>query len=279
MTDAFRRYGARTGRLVIYFHGAPGDATEGAWFDDVATRAGVDLWCLDRSDIALNLAGESYFLTLARRIDDLAAGAPYTLVGFSLGGFVALRTAPYLSDQMTRLHLVSAAAPLEGGDFLKAMAGKPVFELARRSKILFGLATCVQGVLATKAPALFFRTLFATAQGDDRTLAQNAGFQTQVAAILRRSLALNARAYQRDVTHYVRPWHDLLAEVSLPTVIWHGSHDNWSPTSMAACLAAAVEATERVEILEGLSHYSTLFAAMPRCLYEVRTGLEIETDP
>jgi len=56
--------------------------------------------------------------------------------------------------------------------------------------------------------------------------------------------------------------------IAVPTVIWHGAQDNWSPPSMAAYLGDAIAASDRVEILEGLSHYSTLFAALPRCFSE-----------
>jgi len=166
MTDtAFRRYGAPHGRLVVYLHGVPGDATEGAWFADAATRAGVDLHCLERSNIALDLQGEPYFQAIARRIDGLAAGAPYVVVGFSLGAFVAMRTAPYLAGRATRMHLVSAAAPLEGGDFLPHMAGQPVFRAARASNLRLRLLIGIQKFLAAAAPGVMVRLLFAAAPG------------------------------------------------------------------------------------------------------------------
>jgi len=64
----------------------------------------------------------------------------------------------------------SAAAPLESGDYLEAMAGKQVFKLAKAAPALFVLLSYWQGLLAWLAPNALFRLLFASAAGADITL-------------------------------------------------------------------------------------------------------------
>jgi len=45
--------------------------------------------------------------------------------------------------------------------------------------------------------------------------------------------------------------------------LWHGTADNWSPFGMSAYLTERFPSNARVERMEGLSHYSCLYAAAP----------------
>lgn len=80
---------------------------------------------------------------------------------------MALRTCRYLGGRVEKLHLISAAAPLDGGDFLASMAGQAVFRLARATPLLFLLLSGWQGLLARFAPHVLFKLLFASARGSD----------------------------------------------------------------------------------------------------------------
>ncbi len=266
-------YGSDTGPLVVYFHGAPGAPEEVARFDALARRHGVRLAAIDRGGFAPELGPEAYRVALADGIASLADGASVHLVGFSLGAFVALTTAPRLGSQVASLDLVSAAAPLELGDFLPGMAGRPVFDMARRSPLGFRAMTRVQAALAAHAPAKLFGMLFATAAGGDRALAGEQGFRDEVGAVLRRALGPGRRGYRRDVSAYVRPWAETLAEVRAPAWLWHGRDDNWAPPAMAVALEHALPEVRRLEIAPGLSHYSCLFEAMPQVLARIGGGV------
>jgi pimeloyl-ACP methyl ester carboxylesterase len=68
------------------------------------------------------------------------------VVGFSIGSFIALQTFRYMTNGVGSLHLVSAAAPLEAGDYLVTMAGKQVFKLAKVVPALFVLLSYWQGL-------------------------------------------------------------------------------------------------------------------------------------
>lgn len=167
----FSQFGADNGRVVIYFHGAPGAPEECAMFDHYGKEHGLRFICFDRFAIDASIAGEAYYPFLAAAILKQAAGGKVDVIGFSIGAFIALQTCRYLPDRVRTLHLVSAAAPLEAGDFLNAMAGKQVFQLAKAFPVLFVLLSYWQSLLALLSPPALFRLLFANVAGDDKALA------------------------------------------------------------------------------------------------------------
>jgi pimeloyl-ACP methyl ester carboxylesterase len=249
--------------VLIYLHGAPGGPGEVARFAPLAAELRVDLLCVDRAAVAPELDGDAYFQAVAAEIDRQAAGRPYHLAGFSLGGFVALRAEPFLRSDLRRLHLISAAAPLEARDFLDAMAGKAVFRAAMRSPETFAKLTRLQGWLARHAPGLLLRLLFARAAGADRALSRDLVFRRDLAGVLAEALGPSAAGYRRDVLAYVRPWGEVLATIRTPVRLWHGAADTWAPPAMAQALRAMLPADPGLDLLPGLSHYSTLHKAIP----------------
>lgn len=184
------------------------------------------------------------------------------VVGFSIGAFVALQTCRYLAGSVRNLHLVSAAAPLESGDFLEAMAGKQVFQLAKHLPAGFMLLSYWQKLLAIVTPRTLFRLLFATAAGDDKTLVADPAFQSSITQVLRACFIGNIRGYARDIRAYVQPWASTLAEITCDTYIWHGAEDNWSPKGMADYLATTISSCVQTNIMANCSHYSCLYAAV-----------------
>jgi pimeloyl-ACP methyl ester carboxylesterase len=263
------RYGAGAGPVAVYFHGVPGASEECAVFDEAARLAGVRLLCIDRGSLPDARGDEAHFRRLADETAALAEGGAAHLIGFSLGAFVALRVAPHLGTSVVSLDLVSAAAPLELGDFLDGMAGKPVFTMARRSPHLLRAMTAAQGWLARAAPGRLFGMLFATAAGEDRVLADDPGFRSMIGEVLMGALGPGRRGYLRDVQAYVGPWAGRLGAIPAETRLWHGREDNWAPAAMAESLARALPAVRQMEITPGLSHYSCLFEAIPRILARI----------
>lgn len=262
--------GDAEGKRVIYFHGAPGAPEECLLFAGQGKADGLNVLCPDRFAAAAALRGEAYFRALAAEILASAGTAKVHLVGFSLGAFVALQTSRYLPGQVASLDLISAAAPLEGGDFLPGMAGGAVFRLARRWPWAFRLLSGWQAVLARLAPSLLFGMLFATARAGDLALRADPQFRQDITEHLRKCFALRLGGYMRDLCSYVQPWADSLATVTAVSRIWHGTEDNWSPCGMAEYLAVALPACRQVTLMPGLSHYSCLLQAMPQVCAAIR---------
>ncbi|BCO27492.1 hypothetical protein MIZ03_2380 [Rhodoferax lithotrophicus] len=258
-----RQFGSTHGKLVVYFHGAPGAPEEGQLFDLEAQKHGLTVLCLDRFAIPAALTGEAYYRFLAEEIAKASGEQPVDFIGFSIGTFIALQTCRYMPNGVRSLHLVSAAAPLEAGNFLPAMAGQQVFRLAKAAPALFMLLSYWQSLLAWLAPKALFRLLFASAAGADKALAADPEFQARITPILRSCFWGRVRGYVRDVEAYVQPWSAILADIAAPTHLWHGDADNWSPPQMAHYLASAIPGAAATPSFSGLSHYSCLYRAVP----------------
>ncbi len=221
----------------LYLHGLPGSGAELA-------LAGRLIEVLDRDAPS--------FAQLALRLPD----GPLHLIGFSLGAACALRLAALAPDKVARVTLISAAAPLELGDFLPAMAGAPMFRLAQSAARLAAL-TSVQSALARVSPGLLLRLLM---RGSD---ASDAALMRSEAAVLRRAvqdgLGSGRPVYLREVMAYVQPWARHLPHVRCPVALYHGTQDRWAPPAMAEALAAALPAAD-LHWFEGLGHYASLKA-------------------
>jgi len=131
---------------IVYCHGLPGSAQEISFLNSESTKC---LEVLGPQHIVDFMDAES-----AKAVADLH------IIGFSLGCLAAVKLAEQGGDSVRKLSLISAATPLELGDFLPAMAGKVVFETAMRSAFRFRMLTAIQGAgvyLSPKVEAGIFR--------------------------------------------------------------------------------------------------------------------------
>lgn len=262
----FTKCGNAEGKLLVYFHGAPGAPKEGLVFDEPAKAAGVQLICLDRFSIDKSIRGEKYYQFLAKEILKISNGKTVDIIGFSIGCHVAIKVAALLQNNVDNLHLISAAAPLEAGDFLDKMAGKMVFNLAGQYPLLFSLLSYWQSLLAIVAPKLLYKLLFSSATGKDKALSEQVVFEGFITPLLKDCFSRNVSGYIRDVKQYIEPWNESLAKCQAPTHIWHGQSDNWSPVEMAHHLKKSMPKAVAIEIMDGLSHYSCLYETVPKIM-------------
>lgn len=242
----------------IYFHGIPGSSGEMVLFGDHSADGLGAVHVVDRSSIKAGADPAGYFGQLARTIQTRFPNQPLRLIGFSLGASVALRTAPYLGPQVSGIDLISAAAPLELGDYLGGMAGAPVFRLARSNPTLFAGLVRLQSVAAKLAPSRLYDALFASAQGADLALSKDAAFKAAMLPILHQSLGAQRATYIGEISLYVQDWETELDRVTQPVTIHHGVADTWSPVAMAQDLARRLPNVAAVHLLDDHSHFSTL---------------------
>ena len=256
--------GAVPGRPVFYFHGAPGAPEECRPWEREARHMGLWLLSPDRMASAPELQGDDYFQHLAQGVRSQVGSQRIDVVGFSIGAFVALQVCRHLGTQVRRLHLISAAAPLESGHFLPHMAGRTLFRLARSSPGWLDTHTNTQRLLARRAPHLLLRLMFSNAKGDDRALVADPIFRRWITPLLQGCLVDHRPGYLRELRAYVAAWSSTLPTMTVPTQLWHGDRDNWTPPAMADCLRAILPGCDRIHRLPSQSHYSALFHAMPR---------------
>lgn len=255
----------------MYLHGQPGAGDELSIVPAFTERFGSRLIVPERSKHP-ELPFGLHMDVMAGELRDRLAAAHVHLVGFSIGAFVAVELAARLGKIVSRMDLISAAAPLQSGDFLKQMAGRQVFEFAASSPLTFRRLTALQSAVCRFAPGLIHRLLFASAQSGDRTLIDDdTNFKRQSTQWIKSGLTAGRAGYLRDVTSYVLDWRAQSAEVNpaARTRLWHGADDNWSPPNMMDAVAQLLPGTVEKRLLPDQSHYSTLQAALTTMASEV----------
>ena len=225
-TLAFEDSGARAGRPVVLFHGAPGSRLFSP--DSAATAsAGVRLITFDRPGY-----GRSDPL-LDRRVADTANDVVALLdhldidrasvVGWSGGGPFAVATAVHAAERVTRLVLVSAPGPLDEvpgawealGDYQR-----PTAEMARREphRSVRSIARHMTPFLAD--PASFL----GRGLGVDGDVLRGPARPMLVAQVTE-ALAQGAEGIASDLVAMWLDWGFRLPAVTAPTTVFQGALD------------------------------------------------------
>jgi pimeloyl-ACP methyl ester carboxylesterase len=214
----------------VYLHGIPGSHHEAALF---GFETGT-MFIPDRTGEALDIP------TLAQEVEARFPNSPVSFIGFSMGAFVTVQLAVALGEKVDHIHLIAPAAPITDDRLLTAMAGAPIFRLARRSPQLFRAVTRLQAILGAVAPRLIFRSLFATAKGDERDLAADPEFERRWTAMARHCVRKGAVGHCSEILAFVKDWSSLPARVKAPVTVWHGIEDtlprqHWLNRSSPLC--------------------------------------------
>lgn len=243
-------------RHLVYFHGQPGAPAE----------CPGDAFAIDRADWCPGQDHPPAIDALARAILARFPEGELALVGFSLGAFIAIEVAARIAqlapDRALSLDLVSAAAPLDSGDYLSDMAGGALFRMARDAPRRFAALVLAQRIAVRLAPDRVIGMLFANSQGEDVRLAADPGFRATLRQILRATFGHGSAGYRRDILAYVGWSAADIARLHGPVRLWHGRCDTWTPPAMAEALLRRFP-DANLTWFDGLSHYSTLHAAWP----------------
>lgn len=180
------------------------------------------------------------------------------LVGFSIGAMAAIKIAAFDPEQVSKLTLISPAAPLQLGTFLEDMAGKPIFEMAMKRPGVLALVTRVQGQIAKLSPSLMTRVLFSACGPCERALLDDPSFRRALNDGFHSSFAKHRQTYLAYVKDYVADWRSELDKLECPVDVWHGTADTWSPLDMSVALKARIGENCTLHKVENAEHYSTL---------------------
>ena len=235
--------------LTVYCHGLPGSAEEIEAFHAQGRP---------RPPVVKPMDSDG-FEALTSNI----SAAEVHLIGFSLGAMTALHLAALHPERVNTLTLIAPAAPLELGNFLPNMVGRPVFKMAKSGVIPFKIFTAVQRLGVSLAATKIIQTMFEGSPEPDMKLLSNPIFHDALKSGLSQSLGPDNTAYRHAVHTYVKPWADILKDIKCPVTIHHGTLDNWAPIEMSYALQKRIPAQIDLVIYEGLGHYSTLHKAYP----------------
>jgi pimeloyl-ACP methyl ester carboxylesterase len=216
------------------------------------------LQVLDR----LGSVGDDFDASLLAAFD-AAVREPCVLVGFSLGAMSALKLAAFRPDRVSRVVLVSPAAPLELGNFLPSMAGRAVFETARLGFWPLSALSTAQSIVTGWAPDMLLTGMFQGSATSELELSVEPAFRRALQVSLRTCLSLHRSAYHRELLAYVRPWATTLQQVRCDVRIMHGDADTWAPLAMPEALKAQLRGRTELIVCSGLGHFSTLHRHLP----------------
>lgn len=236
----------------LYFcHGLPGCPRDASYFLN-QPAVSPDLLAAMRMDMPLREA-------LAVQFDALSdSQSPVHLVGFSIGAMAALEIAAARPARVAQVTLISAAAPLQLGDFLPEMAGRPVFQMAMRRGPGLRVMTAAQGLMLRLAPKALMKQLFSGVSALEQKQVAATGFDTMLKTGLRHAYQTNPQAYMRLLRQYARDWTPTLAKVQAPVTLWHGEADGWAPMAMAEALVQQLRGGTTLHRVPEAGHYSTL---------------------
>ncbi|MDV3504658.1 alpha/beta hydrolase [Marinobacter sp. M-5] len=235
-TLSYCQYGDPDGRPIVFFHSVRGSRLEVPGSLDVLYRLKLRLIVPDRPGYGRSDALED------RTTDDLARDVAaladhleldrFLLLGYSLGGFLALHCAAHLGERVERLGLVSALAPPQTDP-----GGRPL-------KGLFRLAV----TLADKAPSLAERILNQMARSilrnpakhlgsdADRQLLANPQTRHQYARAMAESCSRGSGGFVEDLKAVARTPELSPDQLALPVYLWHGQLDGQVSVRQAICL-------------------------------------------
>lgn len=266
---AYTRFGQVGGFPVYYFHGCPGSRLEASPCHPWATKAGCEVFALDRPG-----CGGSSYAPGYRMLDwpadvaafaDSMAHAQFGIIGFSGGGAYVDACAYAIPDRLLFAYDLAGWAPVAQIEALQdALAPLDNFFLKRASALgfLFRLPFAFIGIAARYLNARTFARLLHSSMGaDDRELiSDNAHVRHLLRATVKTSFVQGSRGPADDAIRCYRDWGFALDDITYPLQIWHGTDDKFASFSFAKYKHAVLQNSSlRVFAGRGHLHLATVY--------------------
>lgn len=273
-----RVLGDRSGAPVFFMHGTPGSRIGPFPRSALLHQFGVRLIAYDRPGYGesdrLPLRSVAHAAADVRTIADALGIGHFSVVGRSGGGPHALACAALMPDRVSRCAVLVGLAPrhAKGLDWYEGMT-----ESNRRE---YSVAESGVGELAQKIeasaeqirndPNALLRNLGPELPLPDwQVIADNAiriGMRRNFAEALARSGA----GWVDDARSFTQEWGFDPADILVPTLLWHGAQDVFSPVQHTHWLARTIPGAIEM-IAEDAAHFSAL-DALPSLLPWIAFG-------
>jgi 3-oxoadipate enol-lactonase len=228
------------GPVVVFLHAFP--LNRAMWEPQLEDLGGVydvimpDLRGFGASDVTEGVLSMDGFADDLHAFVESLELAPITLVGISMGGYVALSYAKKYPDELRALVLVDTRSSADGED---ARAGR--YEMIEE--------VAANGPAAI-AEQMLPKLLSERATTDNPTLVVDVRRMIETTAAGSIAGALAGMAEREDSTA-------VLPTISVPTLVIVGENDVVTPPEAAREMASAIPSA-RLEVLEGAGHLSNL---------------------
>lgn len=232
-TLAYREFGRRDGRPVLYFHGSPSSRLEPLLIGEEALhRLGLRVIAPDRpgmggSDFQPGRGFSAWPCDVVALADALSLGR-FAVWGYSGGGPYAAACAAKIPERLTAAVIVSGAWRL---DWPEVASGLPVPNrimrfLARSAPWLLGLMFQAMKTMGQGRPEKELASMKGRVGAEDYAwFAQDPSRFATLGGILRESLRQGTKGAVWDMRLYVREFDFRLSEIQMPLKLFHGEKD------------------------------------------------------
>lgn len=251
---AVRRWGSRQGEPVFLLHGTPGSRLSARPSEDQLTQLGVCLITYDRPGYGLSDPYPGRAVADAaddvRVIADAFGYRTFGVLGRSGGGPHALACAALLPDRVSRVASLVGLAPYSadganGLDWLDWLGGMAESNRRQYGAAALGRAELAQvlypQVVAMRAnPEHLARRLAAEAPPADRAVLEDPEYRASFVSSISEAIDRSLEGWAADNLAFTRPWGFEPHWIGVPTLLWHGIWDVFSPVAHARWLAERI---------------------------------------
>ncbi|MFD9126449.1 alpha/beta fold hydrolase [Kitasatospora sp. NPDC059571] len=257
--------GDPSGRPVFLLHGTPGSRVGPMPRSSVLALLGVRLISFDRP--GYGGSGRMPGRTVAAASGDVTAIADalglgtFAVLGRSGGGPHALACAALLPDRVERVAALVSLAPrfAEGLDWYGGMTRSNVQEYSEveRGVEYFGDLFRFRSKLIRDDPHALINDLVPELPPTDRALVSDAGIRRMLLATYQEAFRHGADGWIDDVLAFTTPWGFDVASITVPTRLWHGAADQFSPVDHSRWLADHIPGAD-LYLEPGAAHFGAL---------------------
>jgi pimeloyl-ACP methyl ester carboxylesterase len=230
-------YGEPNGKTVFLLHGTPGSRLGPRPRSIVLHQMGVRLIAFDRpgyggSDRKFGRTVADAAADVAAIADDLGIGQ-FAVLGRSGGGPHALACAALLADRTTKVAALVGLAPsgVDGLDWFAGMTEANVteFSAARlgHKVVAERLERAAKRIRAN--PSRMIEQLYADLTESDRQVVADIGIRRMLVDNYAEGLRHSAAGWIDDVMAFTSPWGFDPGDIMVPTLLWHGAEDRFTP--------------------------------------------------
>jgi len=255
-------FGAPEGYPVLLLHGTPGSRLGPIPRPMVLYRLGIRLISFDRPGYGRSdrSAGRAVADIAAdvRQIADFMELPEFAVLGRSGGGPHALACAALLPGRTSRAAVLVGLAPThaEGLDWFEGMAASNTHEyLAVRrqgSLISARIRSIAERIRAD--PMRHITDLYNDLSQSDRRVVADAGLRRKLLETYTEAFRASADGWIDDLLAFCAPWGFDPADIEVPTMLWHGANDTFSPVGHSRWLARRIPRST-VIVQPGTAHF------------------------
>lgn len=253
------------GRPVFLLHGTPGSRVGPLPREGLLYRLGVRLITYDRPGY-----GKSD-RHIGRRVSDVAPDVGtiadhlglerFAVAGRSGGGPHALACAALMPHRVTKAAVLVSLAPhqAEGLDWFDGMTETNIAEYMTAMQGRGRLAARLEptALEIKNDPVHLVNALYDELTESDRRVVADTGIRAMLVKNFAEALRRSPDGWIDDAMAFCSPWGFDPADISVPTLLWHGEDDVFSPVSHSRWLAARIP-TATMTIQRGAAHFHAL---------------------